>query len=171
MTATLHTPARSYAADSPLAYLLDLANDTAGPSEDEQRDEAETAAAHHVYHSYGYSLAQVVDAVAWQGYPAVHEDGHRRWEASAVAWLDGGLWLHHTLRVTETDGAIDVLTLIVPCTCGRGYVDITLDSEDVLMEILPELRPTHGLSPHSDAPVDCASVTAVPPLNRVGSRR
>ncbi|MET7855573.1 hypothetical protein ABZT48_47440 [Streptomyces avermitilis] len=70
----------------------------------------------------------------------------------------GGLWLHHTLRITETDGASDVLTLIVPCTCGRGYVDITLDTEDVLMEVLAELRPTNGRSPFIDCLLDCASV-------------
>ncbi|WP_331719065.1 hypothetical protein OG985_48795 (plasmid) [Streptomyces sp. NBC_00289] len=171
MTETLHSPARAFGADSPLAYLLDLADQASGaPSDQEQRDDAETAAAHHVYQAYAYSLAGAVDAVAWQGYPAVREAGGRRWEASAVAWLDGGLWLHHTLRVTEADGASDVLTLIVPCTCGCGYVDIGLDSEDVLIDILTELRPTVGRSPHDDRdPLDCASVKTVPYIGHIGS--
>ncbi|MFJ3228996.1 hypothetical protein ACIPJS_37350 [Streptomyces sp. NPDC086783] len=78
-----------------------------------------------------------------------------------MAWLDGGLWLPYLLRITEADGASDVVTLIVPCTCGRGYVDILLDAEDALMEILEELQPTHGRSPHTDVS-DCASVHAVP---------
>ncbi|MFF3420290.1 hypothetical protein ACFYW9_37360 [Streptomyces sp. NPDC002698] len=161
MTETLHTPVRPYGADSPFAHLLDIAAQTVGaPSEDEQRDEAETAAAHHLYNDFPYSLAQVVDAIDWRGYPAVREAGQRLWEASAVAWLDGGLWLHHTLRSAEDDGASDVLTLIVPCTCGRGYTDITLDCEDLLMEILAELRPTHGRSVHHAALLDCASVPA-----------
>jgi hypothetical protein len=167
MTEILHAPAPSYSADSPLAYLLELADQAGGaPTEEEQRDDAETAAAHHVYNAYGYSLAQILDAMSWQGYPAVHESGRQRWEASAVAWLDGGLWLHHTLHITEADGASDVLTLIVPCTCNRGYVDILLDSEDDLMEFLGELRPTHGRSPHTDLS-DCASVSAVPPIGHV----
>lgn len=32
-----------------------------------------------------------------------------------MAWLDGGLWLHHTLRISEADSWIEILTLIVPC--------------------------------------------------------
>ncbi|MEV2235418.1 hypothetical protein AB0H69_43645 [Streptomyces phaeochromogenes] len=125
---------------------------------------AETAAAQHVFRAYAYSLAQAVEDMDWHGYPAVREHGARRWEASAVAWLDGGLWLHHTLRISEADGASDVLTLIVPCTCGRGYTDIVLDTEDVLLELLAELRPTHGLSLHDDRTPDCHSVQAVPAL-------
>ncbi|MGC4984680.1 hypothetical protein ACLQ18_29235 [Streptomyces sp. DT193] len=109
-----------------------------------------------------YSLAQAVDAMAWQGYPVVRESGQRLWEPAAVAWLDGGLWLHHTLCSAEDDGASDVLTLVVPCTCGRGYTDITLDCEDLLMEVLAELRPTHGRSVHHAALLDCVSVPAVP---------
>ncbi|MFE2823480.1 hypothetical protein [Streptomyces sp. NPDC059271] len=128
-----------------------------------------------MYEAYTYSLAQAVDAAAWQGYPALNLDGRRRREACAVAWLDGGLWLHHTLRITEDDGAVDTLTLIVPCTCGRGYVDIGLDSEEVLMDMLLELRPTAGRSPHDDrVPLYCARVhaaTAAPHLGAVSAWR
>ncbi|WP_051845497.1 hypothetical protein [Streptomyces sp. NRRL S-813] len=134
------------------------------PTEDEQRDDAETTAAHHVYTAYPNTLAQVVDAMDWQGYPALRQDGVRVLKASAVAWLGGGLWLHHTQHITEQDGARDVLTLIVPCTCGHGYVDIHLETEAELLEILAELRPTHGRSPHTDAPLDCCSVHPVPRL-------
>ncbi|MGV9290986.1 hypothetical protein [Streptomyces sp. NPDC003719] len=167
MTEILALPTRPYAANSPLAYLLDMAAEAAGPTEEEQRDDAETTAAHHVYNAYPHSLAQVIEAMDWRGYPA-QRDGVCDLEPSAVAWLDGGLWLHHTLRISEADGARDVLTLIVPCTCGRGYVDIQLDTEDALLEILAELRPTHGRSEHTDAPLDCRSIPLLP---RPGSRR
>ncbi|MET8102732.1 hypothetical protein ABZV29_40930 [Streptomyces sp. NPDC005236] len=156
-----------YASDSPLAVLLGIAADVVGPDDDEQREDAATAAAHHVYYAYASTLARVVDAIDWQGYPAATGDD-RRHEPSAVAWLDGGAWLHHTLRITEQDGATDVLTLIVPCTCGHGYVDITLDTEDAMVEILTDLAPTHGRSPHlTDGPVDCGSVRAVPTLRQL----
>ncbi|MFJ4633898.1 hypothetical protein [Streptomyces sp. NPDC088847] len=152
---------RPYAADSPLAFLLDLAADASGPDETEQRDNAETAAAHYVYRAYTYSLAQVVEAMDWQGYPSyTGADGHRH-EPAAVAWLDGGAWLHHTLRLSEADGAVDVLTMVVPCTCGR-YTDITLDGEEVLLEVLAELAPTRGRSVHDEKAGDCRSVPAVP---------
>ncbi|WP_329295536.1 hypothetical protein [Streptomyces sp. NBC_01455] len=172
MTDTLMLLARRYSADSPIAYLLDLAEQAAGPTDREQRDDAETAAAHHTYTAYGSTLGQAVDAEAWQGYPAVYDNGARRWEASAVAWLDGGLWLHHTLRISEHDGATDVLTLVVPCTCGRGYIDMVIDAEGDLMEILSELRPTAGLSPHNERhPSDCRSVTTTPYLEAVAAWR
>ncbi|MGW2690182.1 hypothetical protein ACWC6I_44440 [Streptomyces sp. NPDC001414] len=148
-----------FASDSPLAVLLGIATDAVGPDDDEQRDDAETTAAHHVYYAYPDTLAGVVDAVDWQGYPSVTLDGGRRLEPSAVAWLDGGAWLHHTLNITVDDGAQDVLTLIVPCTCGRGYVDITLDTEGVLVDVLTDLAPTHGRSPHlTENAVDCGSI-------------
>jgi hypothetical protein len=170
MDDTLHIPARPYDPHSPLAHLMELAAEAVDEgSEDEERDAAETSAAHWVYRAYTYSLALAVNPETWQGYPAVREHGARRFEASAVACLGGGLWLHHTLRITEADGASDVLTLIVPCTCERGYTDIVLDTEDVLLELLAELRPTHGLSLHDDRTPDCHSVQPVPALTG-GSR-
>lgn len=168
MADTLHLTVRPYDPDSPLAYLMDIAAASVDEaSEAEERDAAETSAAHLVYRTYTYSLAQAVDSEAWQGYPAVREHGARRWEASAVAFLGGGLWLHHTLRISEADGASDMLTLIVPCTCERGYTDITVDTEEVLIEILAELRPTYGRSLHDDRAPDCRSVPSAPLL---GSR-
>ncbi|MFC8201710.1 hypothetical protein ACFUTV_40975 [Streptomyces sp. NPDC057298] len=165
MPDTLTSPARPYAADSPLAHLLDMAQALGAPDADEQREDAVTTAAHHVYTAYPDTLAAVVDALDWQGHPALRDTSAGSFEPSAVAWLDGGLWLHHTLRTTEADGASDVLTLIVPCTCGHGYTDIVLDTEDVLLELLAELRPTHGQSPHDDGAPDCHSVRPVPLLN------
>lgn len=172
MTETLHTPSRPYGADSPLAYLLELAEHAAGPSEQEQRDDAETAAVHYICNEYGSTLGQAVDAEAWQGYPGVPEDGSQRFEASAVAWLDGGLWLHHTLRISERDGAEDRLTLVVPCTCGRGYIDLVLGGEEDLMEILADFRPTAGQSPHdAREPLNCGSVTTTPYLEAAAALR
>ncbi|MCX4919929.1 hypothetical protein [Streptomyces sp. NBC_00687] len=162
MTDILHAPPR-YDADSPLAYLLGLVEPALDvPEEQDQRRDAETTAAYAVHTEYGASLAQVLASDHWTGYPAI-SDGNQRFEASAVAWLDGGLWLHHTQRITERDGARDVLTLIAPCTCGRAYVDFGFDTEDHLMEILSELKATSGRSPHDEKnPLDCSSITATP---------
>ena len=161
---TLTAAPRPYDADSPLAHLLDMVQAVGQPSEDEQREDAVTAAAHHIYNAYPDTLARVLDAMDWTGHPALHSPGFG-FEPAATAWLDGGLWLHHTLRLTE-DGAVDILTLIVPCTCGRGYTDIVLDCEDMLIEILAELRPTHGKSVHDDSLGDCRTVRSVAPLGR-----
>ncbi|MFJ9634847.1 hypothetical protein ACIRU8_44875, partial [Streptomyces sp. NPDC101175] len=120
-----------------------------------------TAAAHYVYGAYLGSLAQTLEVMDWQGYPSYTGADGRRHEPAAVAWLDGGAWLHHTLRLSERDGAVDVLTLIVPCTCGR-YTDITLDGEEVLLEVLAELAPTRGRSVHDETAEDCRSVPAAP---------
>ncbi|WP_254644995.1 hypothetical protein [Streptomyces sp. BV286] len=107
----------------------------------------------------------MVNALDWQGHPALRDTSADSFEPSAAAWLDGGLWLHHTLRTTEADGASDVLTLVLPCTCGHGYTDIVLDTEEDLMEVLAELRPTHGRSVHDDEAPDCRSVQPAPLLN------
>ncbi|MGW0801336.1 hypothetical protein [Streptomyces sp. NPDC002692] len=171
MTDTLTPLTRHYDPDSALAYLLDLADQAAGPTEQEQRDDAETAAAHHICTAYPSTLGQAVGTDAWQGYPPVYESDRRRWEASAVAWLDGGAWLHHTLRISEHDGAVDVLTLVVPWTCGRGYLDTAVEAEGDLMEVLGELRPTRGLSPHNTTAPYCHSVTTTPYLEAVAARR
>lgn len=162
---TLTATPRPYAADSPVAHLLDMAEGIGQPTEDEQCEDAVTAAAHYVYNAYPDTLGTVLDAMDWTGHPALHSAGFA-FEPAATAWLDGGLWLHHTLRISEADGAVDVLTLIVPCTCGHGYTDIVLDSEDMLIEILAELRPTHGKSVHDDSHDDCRTVRPVAPLGR-----
>ena len=161
---TLSAVTRPYAADSPLAHLLDMAQAVGQPTEDEQREDAVTAAAHHIYTAYPDTLARVLDAMDWTGHPALHAPGFD-FEPGATAWLDGGLWLHHTLRI-GFDGAADVLTLIVPCTCGHGYTDIVLDSQDMLIEILAELRPTHGKSVHDENLGDCRSIRPLAPLGR-----
>ncbi|MFJ9635048.1 hypothetical protein ACIRU8_45890, partial [Streptomyces sp. NPDC101175] len=69
-TLVFTSPARPYAADSPLAFLLDLAADASGPDDSEQRSDAETAAAHYVYGAYLGSLAQTLEVMDWQGYPS-----------------------------------------------------------------------------------------------------
>ncbi|MFJ6393944.1 hypothetical protein ACIQJT_40935 [Streptomyces sp. NPDC091972] len=161
---TLTAVTRPYGADSPLAHLLDMVQAVGQPTADEQREDAVTTAAHYVYKAYPDTLGRVLEAMDWTGYPALHCHGFS-FEPAATAWLDGGLWLHHTLRLSE-NGAFDVLTLIVPCTCGAGYSDIVLDSEDMLIEILAELRPTHGRSVHDESLGDCRSVRSLAPLGR-----
>lgn len=139
---------------SPLARLFAMVSELDTYTEAEQRDDAELAAAHHVYNAYSATVGQVLDGDDnWSGKVAVKDN---RLEASAVAWLEGGFWLHHTLDISEDDGARDVLTLIAPCACGSGYVDFQLENEDDLLEVLTDLRRTHGRVPHDDG--ECASV-------------
>ncbi|MGW6015583.1 hypothetical protein [Streptomyces sp. NPDC055210] len=157
------TEPHPYDPDSPLAQLMEIAAAAIDEvAENEEREAAEAAAAHLVYRVFTCSLALAVTPVLWQGYPAVRERGVYRWEGSAVAYLGGGLWLHHTLRISETDKVSDVLTLVVPCTCACGYVDIVLGTEEHLIEILMKLRPTYGRSPHDGLTPDCRSVQLLP---------
>lgn len=157
MTEPLTPPVTGLLADSPLAVLFDIVATTARISEDEECDGAEIAAADHVYRAYADTLGRVLEHDAWTGYPALRDNA---FEPGAVAYLGGGLWLHHTI----TNGADyhDVLTLIVPCPCGRGYVDPQLEDENDLLEVLEELRGTGGRSAHGGdtGGLYCDSTTA-----------
>jgi hypothetical protein len=101
MTEILHAPAPSYSADSPLAYLLELADQAGGaPTEEEQRDDAETTAAHHIYNAYAYSLAQILDAMSFraitlrQPWAACMVHGDKRIENRPRPWQPGWRLLH-----------------------------------------------------------------------------
>ncbi|MGX1913600.1 hypothetical protein ACWIID_32875 [Streptomyces phaeochromogenes] len=148
MTETL-TPAVAVGADSPLALLFDIALEIGTQGEDEQCEDAKTAALHHVWSAYPDTLGKAVDEDDWSGRPAVPGV-----EPCAVAYLDGGWWLHHTVDGGQEH---DVLTLIAPCTCGNGYVDTVLDGESDLLEVLNDLRPTGGRFPHNSDDPDCDS--------------
>ena len=153
MTDILESPvASALEDDSPLARLFAMVD--AEPTADEQREDAQLAAAHCAYTRYGATIGLVLEDMDWTGQIPVKDNGL---ESSAIAWLEGGLWLHHTLNISEADGATNVLTLIVPCACGRGYVDFQLESEEDLMEILADLRRTGGRVAHQHDE-DCASV-------------
>ena len=143
MTEILTAPVGRLAADSPLAILFDIAATTGRASQDEERDGAETAAADHVYRAYADTLGRVLEHCEWTGHPAVKDNS---FEPSAVAYLGGGLWLHHT--VTSDADYRDVLTLIVPCACERGYVGWQLEDENDLLAILADLRRTDGRTMH-----------------------
>ncbi|MFD5898646.1 hypothetical protein [Streptomyces sp. NPDC060366] len=152
MTETLEPVA---AADgSPLARLFAIVGEIDTADEAEQRDAAELAAGHHLYTQYADTLDRALDQDDWTGHPAVK---NLRLGSSAVAWLHGGLWLHHT-HGRETDEDRDVLTLIVPCSCGRGYVPYELENEDDLLKILTGLRPTGGHVTHEPGSGECDSV-------------
>ncbi|MFD9285717.1 hypothetical protein ACFWD7_52630 [Streptomyces mirabilis] len=150
MTETL-TPPTTAGADSPLALLFDIAREIGTVGEDEQRDDAKTAALDHTWSRYPDTLGKVLSDDDWSGRPALAGAGL---EQSAVAYLDGGLWLHHS---SDGDQERDVLTLIAPCTCGNGYVDTVLDGEWDLLEVLTELRATSGRFPHNSDRPDCDS--------------
>ncbi|MFD5574855.1 hypothetical protein [Streptomyces cadmiisoli] len=79
MTDALHTPiARPYAADSWLAQLLKVAHAADIPGAAEQRDDAETAAAHHVYEQYTDTIGAVIEAGEWTGCPTLRPKRWRR---------------------------------------------------------------------------------------------
>jgi hypothetical protein len=158
MTEILTPPAVAAGADSPLALLFDIALEIGVEGEDEQRDNAVTAALDHVWTVYPDTLGKALDDDDWSGRPAV-PGSHL--EPCAVAYLDGGLWLHHT---TGGDQEQDVLTLIAPCTCTNGYVDTVLDGERDLLQVLTELRSTAGHFPHHDGDPDCDSQRRLPAL-------
>ncbi|MFD8474868.1 hypothetical protein ACIQJ8_33205 [Streptomyces globisporus] len=142
MTEALHPSATG----SPLARLFDIATTahlTPRHIQDEERELAETAAADHIYTAYPETLGQAVDQDAWTRFPAGQDNN---FQPSAVAHLDGGLWLHHS--ISAGGGYRDGLTLLVPCTCGHGYVAFVLEDENDLLELLEELRPTGGHAVH-----------------------
>ncbi|MEU0119061.1 hypothetical protein ABZ137_36640 [Streptomyces bobili] len=151
MTETLTPPTAAVGADSPLALLFDIALEIGTQGEDEQRDNAETAALDHVWNAYPDTLGKALDDDDWSGRPAVPG---AVLEPCAVAYLDGGLWLHHTV---DGDQEQDVLTLIAPCTCGNGYIDTVLDGERDLLQVLTDLRATGGRFPHNSDGPDCDS--------------
>ncbi|MET8168872.1 hypothetical protein ABZT34_32255 [Streptomyces sp. NPDC005329] len=151
MTETLTPPTVAVGADSPLALLLGIALEIGVQGEDEQREDAETAALDHVWNTYPDTLGKALDDDDWSGRPALPEAGL---EPCAVAYLDGGVWLHHS---SGGDQEQDVLTLIAPCTCGNGYVDTVLDGERDLLQVLTELRATDGRFPHDSGWPDCDS--------------
>ncbi|WP_086800055.1 hypothetical protein [Streptomyces caniscabiei] len=151
MTETLTPPTVAAGADSPLALLFDIALEIGVEGEDEQRDNAETAALDHVWNVYPDTLGKALDDDDWSGRPAVPG---AVLEPCAVAYLDGGLWLHHS---SDGDQEQDVLTLIAPCTCGNGYIDTVLDGERDLLQVLTELRATGGRFPHNSDRPDCNS--------------
>ncbi|MFK0112524.1 hypothetical protein [Streptomyces sp. NPDC091217] len=151
MTETLTPPTVAAGADSPLALLFDIAREIGVQGEDEQCDDAETAALDHVWNVYPDTLGKALDEDDWKGQPALSGAGL---EPSAVAYLDGGLWLHHS---SDGDKERDVLTLIAPCTCGTGYVDTALDGESDLLQVLNDLRATAGRFPHHNDRPDCDS--------------
>ncbi|WP_460074074.1 hypothetical protein [Streptomyces sp. YKOK-I1] len=151
MTETLTPPTTTVGADSPLALLFDIAREIGTVGEDEQRDDAETAALDHIWNAYPDTLGKVLHAEDWSGRPALAGAGL---QPCAVAYLDGGLWLHHS---SDGDREHGVLTLIAPCTCGNGYIDTVLDGESDLLQVLTELRATEGRFPHHGDDLDCDS--------------
>ncbi|MER7569266.1 hypothetical protein ABTZ93_41210, partial [Streptomyces sp. NPDC097941] len=61
MTETLTPPTTTVGADSPLALLFDIALEIGTLGEDEQREDAKTAALHHIWSHYPDTLGKAVD--------------------------------------------------------------------------------------------------------------
>lgn len=163
-TVTTNAPA----ADSPIGILFDIAREIGADGEEEQRVNAQMAAVDHVWRVYPDTIAKAVDEDKWSGQVALTGAGL---EPCAVAYLDEGLWLHHS---SSGEQESHVLTLIAPCTCGAGYIDTVLDSETDLLEILTDLRATNGQFPHTvhphDAHPDCDSQPRLRPWHEARSR-
>ncbi|MEU9397780.1 hypothetical protein AB0D86_48405 [Streptomyces sp. NPDC048324] len=71
MTDTLTPPTAVIGADSPLALLFDIALEIGTQGEDEQRDDAQTAALDHVWNAYPDTLGKALDEDDWSGQPAL----------------------------------------------------------------------------------------------------
>ncbi|MFF7365422.1 hypothetical protein [Streptomyces sp. NPDC008125] len=153
MTETLVAAPRT-----PYALLLDIAA-RLGPAAQraQERAAAVTVADSHVYGYYPNTLGSALEACDWTGRHALVQQDIA---PSAVAFLGNGIWLHHT----STDPEQHVLTLLIPCACGRGYTGCELADEHDLLLILDALSTSGGLMPHqSDAGGnDCDNTPATP---------
>lgn len=69
MTETLTPPTVAAGADSPLALLFDIALEIGVQGEDEQREDAKTAALDHIWSHYPDTLGKAVDDDDWTGRP------------------------------------------------------------------------------------------------------
>ncbi|GGO98671.1 hypothetical protein [Wenjunlia tyrosinilytica] len=84
MTETLTPPTAAVAgADSPLALLFDIAREIGTVSEDDQREDAKTAALDHVWNAYPDTLGKALDEDDWSGRAAL---AGAALEPSAVAY-------------------------------------------------------------------------------------
>ncbi|MET8808145.1 hypothetical protein [Streptomyces sp. NPDC004546] len=87
------------------------------------------------------TLAQVVQADEWAGYPALYIDGiEYEWAIGpcAVSYLDEGVWLHHALASQPGSMPEPCWTLLVPCVCGN-YRGVTVSDDYSLARELQHL--------------------------------
>ncbi|WP_262063961.1 hypothetical protein [Streptomyces sp. STR69] len=110
------------------------------------------------------TLARVVQADDWAGYPALYVDGiDYEWAIApcAVTYLDEDAWLHHTL--TSQPGCMPEprWTLIVPCVCG-DYREVAVSDDYGLA------RDLQHIDDHRDVCFgDCAPSDLPPSADRL----
>lgn len=109
------------------------------------RQEATANAASYVRNHFPATLALVLPATAWAGYPRL--DGVETesldvvWPC-AVAHLGEGVWIHHT-RHRSVDHH-STATLLIPCACGN-YREAAVDDDYALARELDYLADTRDV--------------------------
>ncbi|MFD9629916.1 hypothetical protein [Streptomyces violascens] len=99
-----------------------------------ERQEAVDFANEYVQQAFPFTLAKVLPASAWVGYPAGDEDESGT-HAAAVTHLGEGLFLHCTREQVTADEWQAVLTLLVPCVCGDYREAQPLDDYSLAWEL------------------------------------
>lgn len=99
-------------------------------AEDRQRRAIEQDADEYVTLAFPATLAHVVSADAWQGYPG--DDSSRAHGPSAVAYLGDDVWLHYT----DLSGAWPTLTLLQPCIHCHRHAEEGLYGDDDVVYVL-----------------------------------
>lgn len=103
------------------------------------RQEAAANAASYVRDHFPATLAVVLPATAWAGYPRLDEvetESLSTVRPCAVAHLGEGVWIHHTRR--RSLGNRSTATLLIPCVCGN-YGEAAVDDDYALARELDYL--------------------------------
>ncbi|NGN63884.1 hypothetical protein G5C51_08180 [Streptomyces sp. A7024] len=111
--------------------------------ESADRQCAAARAAEYVEYCFPETLARVLPAEDWVGYPQLHVDVHgKRADKCAVAYLGDGLFLRYISRSRHADGYfdgyVDVMELIQPCACGNYIEHLDITDDDALSLVLAD---------------------------------
>ncbi|MFD9211810.1 hypothetical protein ACFVY9_01585 [Streptomyces sp. NPDC059544] len=111
--------------------------------QERERQKAVNAAGWYVRNHFPSTLAVVLTATSWQGYPRL--DGTETGALTsvppaAVAHLGEGVWIHHTRRRFGGGTAM----LLIPCVCGN-YREAAVDDDYALARELDYLADTRDV--------------------------
>lgn len=120
-----------------------------------QVERAVEDAVDHTVNTFPATLGSVLWDEHWTGFPALEQadDAH----GSAAAHLGNGVWVHHTVTTSSFDDGHSTrwqvskrhaLTLITPCTCGRGYRTADVSTEEELLTAVHTLIAEPSSSKH-----------------------
>ncbi|WHM41135.1 hypothetical protein [Streptomyces sp. BPTC-684] len=165
MTHTTHTPARLDPLDpgTPagrvrrLRAMAGLAHQElaydAAEALARQREQAVHAADQLVDSAYWETLKPLLTWSDWTGYPGFEDDEGRYHRPCAIAHVGEGVWLHVETRSRGTaDDLYGALSLITPCACGNGYLDLGIEDEADFLATFYEY-----VGSADTGPVACAS--------------